>query len=160
MWTDLAAANYNYTYSEWLFEHGERFPGSEATFTANLLKIQKHNSDDSQTYKMGVNAFTALTAKEFKAQYVKGYDSAGAAAAVATPEHTSLLSSELMDDVSVEELPASVDWRTKNVVTPVKNQGGCGSCWAFSTAETLESHIALKTGKLLEFSEQMEHLNI
>jgi len=39
-------------------------------------------------------------------------------------------------------------------VTPPKNQGGCGSCWAFSTAETLESHIAIKTGKLFEFSPQ------
>ena len=51
-------------------------------------------------------------------------------------------------------LPASVDWRSKNVVTPVKNQGGCGSCWAFSTAETLESHIAIQTGTLDVFAPQ------
>jgi len=57
-------------------------------------------------------------------------------------------------DVHVDSLAASIDWRTKNVVTKPKNQGGCGSCWAFSTAETLESHIAIKTGKLLEFSPQ------
>jgi len=54
----------------------------------------------------------------------------------------------------VNQLPAEVDWRNHKVVTPVKNQGGCGSCWAFSTAETLESHIAIKTGKLFELSEQ------
>jgi len=48
---------------------------------------------------------------------------------------------------STEGLPDSVDWRTKSgVVTPVKDQGGCGSCWAFSTVETLESHLAIATG--------------
>jgi cathepsin L len=47
-----------------------------------------------------------------------------------------------------------VDWRTQGVVTPVKDQGQCGGCWTFSTAETLESHIAIKTGKLMTFSEQ------
>merc|ERR1712154_684917 len=41
-----------------------------------------------------------------------------------------------------------IDWREQDgVVTPVKDQGGCGSCWAFSAAETLESHLALATGK-------------
>eukprot|EP00658_Telonema_sp_P-2_P002935 TRINITY_DN1107_c0_g2_i2.p1 TRINITY_DN1107_c0_g2~~TRINITY_DN1107_c0_g2_i2.p1 ORF type:complete len:294 (-),score=98.66 TRINITY_DN1107_c0_g2_i2:334-1215(-) len=61
-----------------------------------------------------------------------------------------------MEHQPVEDLPASLDWRTKtpSVVTEPKNQGGCGSCWAFSTAETLESHIAIKTGKLLTLSPQ------
>merc|ERR1712166_181802 len=59
-----------------------------------------------------------------------------------------------VNDVSVSDLPASLDWRDKKVVTAPKNQGGCGSRWAFSTAETLESHIAIQTGKLLEFSPQ------
>merc|ERR1719215_886541 len=54
------------------------------------------------------------------------------------------------------ELPQRVDWREHlpSVVTPVKNQGGCGSCWAFSAAETMESHIALQTGVLLSLSPQ------
>jgi cathepsin L len=55
---------------------------------------------------------------------------------------------------AVSDLPDSVDWRTKGVVTPVKNQGGCGSCWAFASTAVLESHIALQTGVLYELSEQ------
>jgi len=48
----------------------------------------------------------------------------------------------------------NVDWRTKGVITPVKNQGACGSCWTFATAETIESYNALLYKQLLVLSEQ------
>lgn len=51
------------------------------------------------------------------------------------------------------DLPSSVDWRTKGAVTPVKNQGGCGGCWAFAAAASLESLNQIKNGKLESFSE-------
>jgi len=50
--------------------------------------------------------------------------------------------------------PDKFDWREKNVATKVKNQGGCGSCWAFGSTEVLESHYAIATGKLLVLAPQ------
>ena len=47
---------------------------------------------------------------------------------------------------TVQTLPASYDWRSLNGVTPIKNQGNCGSCWAFSTVGPLESQILLQGG--------------
>ncbi len=51
-------------------------------------------------------------------------------------------------------VPEHIDWRNKNAVSHVKNQGGCGSCWAFSTTGAVEGIVAIKTGKLYNISEQ------
>ena len=55
---------------------------------------------------------------------------------------------------TTKDLPESFDWREKGVVTPVKSQGDCGSCWSFATAATMESQYLLKTNKTLIMSEQ------
>jgi C1A family cysteine protease len=76
--------------------------------------------------------FADLTEAEFKAKYL-GYRGSGFQSCNATNS-----------TLNVKDIPANVDWRTVNgTLTPVKIQGGCGSCWAFSTTESLESESAI-----------------
>jgi len=57
--------------------------------------------------------------------------------------------------VSVANLKDDIDWTTKGAVTPIKNQGQCGSCWSFSATGSLEATNFLKNNNLLSFSEQV-----
>merc|ERR1719162_2930306 len=54
-------------------------------------------------------------------------------------EITSLTASK----ISAKDQDVSIDWRTKGIMTPIKNQGDCGSCWTFSTSGCLEAHTCL-----------------
>jgi len=56
--------------------------------------------------------------------------------------------------MDINDLPVNVDWRTKGIISPVKDQGECGSCWSFGTAETVESYYAKSTNLLAVLSEQ------
>jgi cathepsin L len=160
-WEDLASKSYSYT--DYNTEFGK--VGSterQAIFETNLAKILAHNQEPQWTYKMGVNQFTDYTVAEFKAYYA-GYskdhavaDNLGDVPDVCGGPKEANASFTDFDVQELKALPDSVDWRTHTpkVVTAVKNQGGCGSCWAFSTVETIESNIAMNTGKLLELSPQ------
>lgn len=52
------------------------------------------------------------------------------------------------------DIPATFDWRTLNGVSPIRNQGGCGSCWAFATAGALECNIKIYDNQIVNLSEQ------
>merc|ERR1712241_185099 len=69
-------------------------------------------------------------------------------------KHSYWLGVNQFADLSNVKAPASADWREKGAVTPVKNQGQCGSCWAFSTIGTVEGAHAIATGNLVSLSEQ------
>ena len=94
------------------------------------------------SYTLGLNDFSDLTAEEFDKRLGMRMPSKW---------HSPTLGQHRGRNTS---LPSSVDWRAKGKVTPVKNQGQCGSCWAFSATGALEGAWAIGTNTLVSLSEQ------
>jgi cathepsin L len=110
----------------------------ERIFLKNFAEIEAHNANEFRTYSMGLNQFSAMTQEEFAANYLT----------LIVPD--SDISEVSTDDVYLGD----VDWVSKGAVTGVKNQGSCGSCWAFSTTGGLEGLSKIGHGSLQSFSEQ------
>nr|GMD90376.1 cysteine proteinase RD21A-like [Ipomoea batatas] len=139
-------------YETWLVKHrksynalGEKGRRFEA-FKDNLQFVDEHNSVEGRSYKVGLNRFADLTNDEFRSLYVGGrIDRKGRVIKSSAKRHA------FHDG---DRLPESVDWREKGAVTPVKDQGQCGSCWAFSTIGAVEGINQIVTGDLISLSEQ------
>jgi len=107
-------------------------------FKANLDFVRAENAKN-MTYWLGINEFSDLSDDEFLAT------------------HTGHLGvdNSIRDEIELTGEEANdVDWRGKGAVTPIKNQGSCGSCWAFSATGAVEGYWFLKQGSLISFSEQ------
>jgi len=124
------------------YESAEARMHAALNFAENDAFIKEHNAGDS-SFTVGHNEFSDLSWDEFKALYVTGMA-------------TENLRGEKNYDMSLLTAPAdaSVDWVAKGAVTPVKNQGQCGSCWAFSTTGSTEGAFQIAGNPLTSFSEQ------
>jgi len=134
MWADFKAA------------HG--FNGDESerkgVFAENVKKAVENNRKQNGLL-MGVEGpFAAMTLDEFQAANIRGFKSA---------KSQGLPNLGMHEDTPVEA-GATIDWTTKGAVTPVKDQGQCGSCWSFSTTGGLEGAWQLSSGNLVSMSEQ------
>ena len=130
------------------------FASRKAIFEEQVTQMIAFNKDPSQTYKQGVNRHTDLSHQEFVKSF-KGYSKNMKPNKVqsflrnlAVTEHATPTKEQMLS------LPANVDWRNKGVVTPVKDQGHCGSCWAFASVAVIESHAAINSGSLKTLSTQ------
>ena len=130
-----------YTFGDYLKEFGKsydehEFVTRESVFQANLKAIKQHNAQANKDWYMTVNEFTDMTSNEFGSRL----------RAIPTISESLLVSTHIVTEQKT--YPDSLDWRNQDgVLTDVKNQGACGSCWAFAAVETLESHYAIATGK-------------
>merc|ERR1711970_1297883 len=150
--TALAVASYaDYTklqFAQFKEKYGKTYLGRSEhqlryqVFQENLKRIEEHNRSGA-TWKMAINQFSDLTQAEFQSMYLGGYKRlptpAGNFTTVSKP---------------AKDLAAEIDWRTKGAISDVKNQGQCGSCWAFCTTEMIESYAAIATGTLPNLSSQ------
>ncbi|GMT30387.1 hypothetical protein PFISCL1PPCAC_21684, partial [Pristionchus fissidentatus] len=113
-----------------------------AIFLENSARVKAHNANPNKSYTMAISEFSKLTPEEinrrmgFRAPVVRSASNWNAAA------------------VANEVVPDHVDWREHGLVSRVKNQGDCGSCYAFAAVGALEGQHAKKNGEMVEFSEQ------
>ena len=112
---------------------------------SDQVKVDAENAK-GHSYTLGHNAFSDLTAAEFAAAFTGWQDKARYL------DHRGK-NVRVLDHGALKPLPDAVDWVAQGAVTPVKNQGQCGSCWAFSAVAAVECAHFKATGELLTLSD-------
>jgi len=131
-------------FKEWKTQYGKSYDSQEEensryrNFISSVERVARRRSTAENPSVFGLTKFADMSVEEFKGAMLTSRKSEKIEAEVAEPKFTST--------------PSSYDWRNYGVVTPVKNQGYCGSCWAHSAVETIESAWAIAGNTLTEFS--------
>ena len=141
-----AISDVEQAYMQYIAKHGKSYATREeyefrlAQFAKKFAFVQEHNSMNTDDHTVEVNHMADWTETEYKK--ILGYRANNK-----TRKATKMVE-------AVKDLPASVDWVTAGAVTPVKNQGQCGSCWSFSATGAMEGAYQIKNKNLVSFSEQ------
>ncbi|KAK4268180.1 hypothetical protein QN277_024868 [Acacia crassicarpa] len=146
----LQEASIQERHEQWMIQYGRVYKDPQEgekrfnIFKQNVEYIESFNTDGNKPYKLGINQFADLTNEEFTTSRnrFKGY------------MFSSITRTPSFKYENVTDVPSSVDWREQGAVTPIKNQGECGCCWAFSAVAAIEGIIKLSTGELISLSEQ------
>jgi len=149
-------------FERFMVEHSKTYETTEEktyrfeVFKSSLDRIKGLNKN-SRSATFAITKFADLTPAEFKATMLTPSVPSDALAKSCLANGISAPKSRR----NLEALPEEWDWRTtggpgnKGVVTPVKNQGQCGSCWTFSVTGNVEGLFAMKGNPLTSFSEQL-----
>ncbi|KAK2997634.1 hypothetical protein RJ639_025191 [Escallonia herrerae] len=135
-------------HEEWIARYGRIYKDAEEKnrrfkiFEENVKHIEAFNRANAKHYKLSVNEFADLTNEEFTNSRNR------------FKSHVCASQTTSFKYENVTAVPPTMDWRKKGAVTPVKDQGQCGCCWAFSAVAATEGITQLKTGKLISLSEQ------
>ncbi|KAJ0977360.1 hypothetical protein J5N97_012834 [Dioscorea zingiberensis] len=147
-----AAENGLELFEQWSAKHGKVYqhPSERAmrfeNFLKNLAYVLERNAKRELTsigHTVGLNAFADLSNEEFRVKYLSKMKLLGKTKMV-----------EIEGKTEECDAPYSLDWRKKGAVTGVKDQGQCGSCWAFSSTGAMEGINAITIGDLISLSEQ------
>jgi len=138
--------NYSFMFRAFKTQFGKKYCSEEeamryAIFKVNMDKIAAHNAK-GLSYTMAMNEFGDLTSQEFAAGRIGGF----------VPRRLRVRSN--IGRANPVSIPSSVDWSQQGAVTPIKNQGQCGSCWAFSTTGSVEGVNEINGHGLVSLSEQ------
>ncbi|KAJ4954933.1 hypothetical protein NE237_011716 [Protea cynaroides] len=137
-------------HEQWMAQYGRVYKDAAEKekrfliFKNNVERIELFNRPGGNNYTLSINLFADLSDEEFKATRT-GYRSL-------TGQRPSLNTEFRYNNVT--DVPTSMDWREKGAVTPIKDQGSCGCCWAFTAVAAMEGITQLKTGNLISLSEQ------
>lgn len=137
----------------WMSQHNRSYTSAKEmqarrnNFAIHVALADNMEARQGRTTTDSFNALADLSVAEFEELYRDCAHTAGALGPYTGPL-------PVASPAVVAALPTSVDWTTKGAVTPVKDQGRCGSCWSFSTTGALESHWFLADNPLVSLSEQ------
>eukprot|EP00759_Apiculatamorpha_spiralis_P030781 PhF_6_TR32383/c0_g1_i1/m.48028/K01365/CTSL; cathepsin L len=143
------ALNHSYVFEQYLKEFGKQYSPEEYNLRKSLFEKRRNeailHNQGKASWKRGVNHFSDWTESELKATL--GYK--------ASVGHARRAQKSFAEVPPFKGGPGTVDWRkVPGVLSAIKDQGRCGSCWTFASSETIESRWAVSTGLMSDVSAQ------